>query len=74
MEAGIEAAFERKPRTKPPKITFDGAFEARLTALAAVQVKPQADEAGGARAPAGRKGRGTPDRSEGFPHDHPTGF
>jgi transposase len=31
---GIEAALERKPRAKPPKITFDGAFDARLTALA----------------------------------------
>jgi transposase len=34
VEQGIEAALERKPRSKPPKITFDGAFEARLTALA----------------------------------------
>ncbi len=34
VEEGIEAALERKPRTKPPKITFDGAFDARLTALA----------------------------------------
>ena len=34
VEEGIEAALERKPSTKAPKITFDGAFEARLTALA----------------------------------------
>ena len=34
VEEGIEAALERKPSTKPPKITFDGAFDARLTALA----------------------------------------
>ncbi len=34
VEEGIEAALERKPATKPPKLTFDGAFEARLTALA----------------------------------------
>jgi len=34
VEEGIEAALERKSRTRPPKITFDGAFEARLTALA----------------------------------------
>jgi transposase len=34
VEEGIEAALERKPRTRPPKITFDGAFDARLTALA----------------------------------------
>lgn len=34
VEEGIEAALERKPSTKAPKITFEGAFEARLTALA----------------------------------------
>jgi len=34
VEEGIEAALERKPSTKPPKLTFDGAFDARLTALA----------------------------------------
>lgn len=34
VEEGIEAALERKPRAKPPKIDFDGAFDARLTALA----------------------------------------
>ena len=34
VEEGIEAALERKPSTKVPKITFDGAFDARLTALA----------------------------------------
>jgi transposase len=34
VEEGIEAALERKPRAKPPKIFFDGAFDARLTALA----------------------------------------
>jgi hypothetical protein len=34
VEEGIEAALERKPRVTPPKLTFDGAFEARLTALA----------------------------------------
>jgi hypothetical protein len=34
VEEGIEAALERKPRTKAPKISFDGAFDARLTALA----------------------------------------
>ena len=34
VEEGIQAALERKPSTKPPKITFDGAFDARLTALA----------------------------------------
>jgi hypothetical protein len=31
---GIESALQRKPRIKPPKIFFDGAFDARLTALA----------------------------------------
>ena len=34
VEEGIEAALERKPSTKVPDITFDGAFDARLTALA----------------------------------------
>jgi hypothetical protein len=34
VEEGIEAALERKPTTKAPKLTFDGAFDARLTALA----------------------------------------
>ena len=34
VEEGIEAALERKPSTRPPKLTFDGAFDARLTALA----------------------------------------
>jgi len=34
VEEGIEAALERKPAAKPPKLTFDGAFDARLTALA----------------------------------------
>jgi len=34
VEEGIEAALERKPSVKPPKLTFDGAFDARLTALA----------------------------------------
>ena len=34
VEEGIEAALERKPAVKAPKITFDGAFDARLTALA----------------------------------------
>jgi transposase len=34
VEEGIEAALERKPRAQPPRLTFDGAFEARLAALA----------------------------------------
>jgi transposase len=34
VEEGIEAALARKPSTKAPKLTFDGAFDARLTALA----------------------------------------
>jgi len=34
VEEGIEAALERKPAVKAPKLTFDGAFDARLTALA----------------------------------------
>ena len=34
VEEGIAAALERKPSTKVPKLSFDGAFDARLTALA----------------------------------------
>jgi transposase len=34
VEQGIEVALERKPAARPRKLTFDGAFEARLTALA----------------------------------------
>jgi transposase len=35
VEQGLEAALERKSREKPPReINFDGAFEARLIALA----------------------------------------
>lgn len=35
VEDGLEVALERKPREKPPReVFFDGAFEARLLALA----------------------------------------
>jgi transposase len=35
VEEGLEAALERKPMEKPPReVVFDGAFEARLIALA----------------------------------------
>jgi hypothetical protein len=34
VEEGLEAALTRRPAVKAPKLTFDGAFEARLTALA----------------------------------------
>ena len=35
VEDGLAAALERRPREKPPReVTFDGAFEARLIALA----------------------------------------
>lgn len=35
VEDGLEIALDRKPREKPPReVTFDGAFEARLLALA----------------------------------------
>ena len=34
VEEGIEAALERKASATPRKLTFDGAFQARLTALA----------------------------------------
>jgi transposase len=39
VEEGLEAALERKPREKPPReVIFDGAFEARLIALACSDV------------------------------------
>lgn len=39
VEEGLEAALGRKPREKPPrKVTFDGAFEARLIAMACSDV------------------------------------
>jgi transposase len=35
VEDGLDAALDRKPREKPPRdVTFDGAFEARVIALA----------------------------------------
>jgi transposase len=35
VEEGLEAALERKPREKPPRdVRLDGAFEARLIAMA----------------------------------------
>ena len=34
VEEGLEAALGRKPAVKPRDLTFDGSFEARLTALA----------------------------------------
>jgi hypothetical protein len=34
VEEGLEAALVRKAPAKAPKLTFDGAFDARLTALA----------------------------------------
>jgi transposase len=35
VEEGLEAALKRKPREKPPReVIFDGAFEARLIAMA----------------------------------------
>ena len=38
VEEGLSAALERKPLEKPPRgVTFDGAFEARLIALACSQ-------------------------------------
>jgi transposase len=39
VEDGFEAALERKKREKPPReVRFDGAFEARLTAMACSDV------------------------------------
>jgi len=41
VEQGLEAALERKRRVKPPReVIFDGAFEARLIALACSQGPP----------------------------------
>jgi transposase len=41
VEDGIEAALVRKVRVRPPReIIFDGAFEARLIALACTKVPP----------------------------------
>ena len=38
VERGLEAALERKVRDKPPRdVKFDGAFEARLIALACTE-------------------------------------
>jgi len=34
VEEGLDEALLRKVRTTPPKLTFDGRFSARLTALA----------------------------------------
>lgn len=34
VEEGLEAALTRKPRAKPRDVIFDGAFDARITALA----------------------------------------
>ena len=34
VEGGLDAALARKPRAKSANITFDGGFDARLTALA----------------------------------------
>jgi transposase len=39
VEEGLEVALVRKPREKPPReVTFDGAFEARLIAMACSDV------------------------------------
>jgi len=34
VEEGLASALVRKPSTRVPQVTFDGAFDARLTALA----------------------------------------
>ena len=34
VEEGIDAALARKPQSKPRAVSFDGEFDARLTALA----------------------------------------
>ncbi len=41
VEEGFEVALVRKPRVRPPReIIFDGAFEARLVALACSEAPP----------------------------------
>ena len=41
VEEGLEAALVRKPRARPPReVIFDGAFEARLIALACSEAPP----------------------------------
>jgi transposase len=37
VEEGLEAALVRKPQSKPRAVSFDGEFDARLTALACSQ-------------------------------------
>jgi hypothetical protein len=34
VEEGLESALVRKPSFKPREVTFDGAFDARITTLA----------------------------------------
>jgi hypothetical protein len=41
VEEGLQAALVRKPRVRPPReVIFDGAFEARLIALACSEAPP----------------------------------
>jgi transposase len=41
VEEGLETALVRKPRVRPPRqVIFDGAFEARLIALACSEAPP----------------------------------
>lgn len=40
VEQGLDAALERKPKSRAPKITFDGEFDARITALACSEPPP----------------------------------
>jgi transposase len=37
VEEGLDAALSRKPQRKPRAVSFDGVFDARLTALACSQ-------------------------------------
>ena len=47
VEQGLEFALERKRRVRPPrKVIFDGAFEARLVALACSPAPPGSGSAG----------------------------
>jgi len=40
VEEGLESALVRKPQSKPRAVDFDGAFDARLTALACSDAPP----------------------------------
>ena len=73
VEEGLEAALERKPREKPPReATFDGAFEARLIALACTDA-PEGTPTMDRQTSCGQGGRIAYCLIR-FAHDNPAGF